>query len=345
MRMTYEDFKTEILNNKEAYLPEDLKGAEVYIEHVDKLNRSYEALMIRMPGSDVSASIPLEDFYESYKYSFFEHPYSELKDMLAGLDLEKGKMFENAGGFLKDYSAVKNNLFLRCSNAVTNADALRNCPHTSLGDLAFTAHVGLNWEEDSVPVYTAMVTDRMLKEWGISKDELLRDAIDSSEKRMPMDSGPLADLLNGMLGAEPADDYAEPDNNIYVLTNNQRQYGAAVVIYPGVLDKMYEKLGDFYMLPSSVHEFLLLSEKSGVSIEALETMVSDVNRSVLQEEEFLSDQVYHYDGKEKLMEPVRDYVKRRALTENQELSPKKPEQEKQINPFNPQTNPGMGLSM
>ena len=344
MKLTYEDFKKGVLNNKEEYLPEDLKEAAVSIEHVDKLNRSYEALMIRMPGSDVAATLPLEDFYESYRYSFMEDPFGELRETLAGLDLEKGKMLQNAGDFLKDYEDVKNNLFIRCSNAVTNTDALKDCPHTILGDLAFTAHVGLNWAGDSVPAYTTTVTNQMFDLWDISKEDLFRDAIDNSAKRMPMYSSPLSEMIGGILGPE-APGHPEPDIGLYVLTNDQRQYGAAAVIYPGVLEKMHEKIGDFYMLPSSVHEFLLLSERADASIEALEAMVRDVNHNVLKEDEFLSDQVYHYDGKEKIMEPVRDYVKRRVMAESRELSPEKPEQKKQIHPFNPQASPGMGLSM
>ena len=55
--------------------------------------------------------------------------------------------------------------------------------------------------------------------------------------------------------------------------------------------------GNFYVIPSSVHECLLVPENSRVSPEELCDMVSEVNRTVVSEDEVLSDSVYHCDAK------------------------------------------------
>ena len=344
MRVTYEDFKKELLNNRETVLPEELKSAQLSIEHVDKLNHSYDALMIRMPGSNAAASFELDGFYESHKGETPEQMIGSLREVLDSLDLEKGKMLSDAGEWLENYDNVKDSLYVRCSNAVTNAGVLQSCPHNTLGDLAFTAHVGLEWQEGTTPDYTTAVTDRLLDVWGIEKAELFHDAVANSVKRLPANCRPLSDVLIGLSGSDiPV--YPAPDDGLYVLTNNQSMDGAAVVIYPGLLDEIRNQIGDFYMIPSSVHEFLILSDGANVSIEALEAMVRDVNSSVLREEEFLSNRLYHYDGKAKVMEPAHDFVKRRALEQSRELSRSNSEQMNHSFKPDPKTKPEAGLSM
>lgn len=344
MRLTFEEFKQELLNNREAYLPDNLSAAEVSIEHVDKLNHSYDALMVRIPGSNYAASVELDGFYERRKNAPETNVFREFKAMLESMDLEQGKNLENAGNLLADYSRVKENLFIRCSSADKNTSFLNSSPHTTLGDLAFTVHVGLNWQEGTTPAYTAVVSEDMLNSWGISKDTLFRDAINNSARRLPVMCKPLSDVMMGFMGMEVVE-RDEPDNGLYVLSNEMGQYGASAIIYPGVLDEMHGRIGDFYMLPSSVHEFLLLPEGFDLPVEALESMVRDVNRTVLNEEDFLSDCVYHYDGEEKVMEPVRDYLERKEMSKNkgihvEDTTPGLTPPRTKI-----QSNPSVGLTM
>lgn len=344
MRMTFEEFKQELLENRDAYLPVELKNAELSIEHVEKLNRSYDALTIRMPGTNYAASVELDGFYNWHRDFPDASALKDFAEVLGSMDLESGKELADATDFLSDYSKVKDNLFVRVSNAGRSKPLLQNSPYTTLGDIAFTVHVGLNWQEESAPVYTTVVSDQMLESWGISKEALFKDAVDNSARRLPVVCRPLADFMMGMMGAETIE-RGEPDNGLYVLTNGPGQYGAATVMYPGILDEMHKELGNFYMLPSSVHEFLLLPENFGFPVEQLEMMVRDVNRTVLDEGDFLSDSVYHYDGEEKLMEPVRDYLARRELSENKDLTARIMNPDQKVQPDLPGKNPAVGLSM
>ena len=58
------------------------------------------------------------------------------------------------------------------------------------------------------------------------------------------------------------------------------------------------KVGDFYVLPSSVHETLIIPKDAGMELRDLEQMVQEVNQTQVAPQERLSDHVYEYDAKE-----------------------------------------------
>ena len=73
--------------------------------------------------------------------------------------------------------------------------------------------------------------------------------------------------------------------------------GAAVLLYPEMPKLIYETLGgNYYLLPSSVHEFLVVPEERGIKPEELKKIVREVNETQLEREDFLSDEIYYFDG-------------------------------------------------
>ena len=88
--------------------------------------------------------------------------------------------------------------------------------------------------------------------------------------------------------------------DFYVLTNEQCYYGAAVAYYPDVLKNIGKVLkDDFFMIPSSVHEFLIVPEKLFLGREReLQEILLQGNREVIDEKIFLSDNLRKYLRKE-----------------------------------------------
>jgi hypothetical protein len=83
---------------------------------------------------------------------------------------------------------------------------------------------------------------------------------------------------------------------MYVLTNTSGSLGAAALFYPDVKDKAAELIGsDYYILPSSTHEVILVPDSAGINPKELCEMVKQANRTVVDEKDILSDNVYHYD--------------------------------------------------
>lgn len=88
-----------------------------------------------------------------------------------------------------------------------------------------------------------------------------------------------------------------PDT-MYVLTNNTKVNGAAAILNDDIRQEIAEKVGDFYMLPSSIHETLIIPKDAGMEFKELEQMVQEVNQTQVAPGERLSDHVYEYDAKE-----------------------------------------------
>lgn len=81
-----------------------------------------------------------------------------------------------------------------------------------------------------------------------------------------------------------------------VLSNTKRLHGAVCMLYPGVLKEMADRMGgDFFILPSSVHETILLPDAGEGLNGALRQMIREVNSTKVAPEEVLSDTLYRYD--------------------------------------------------
>ena len=85
--------------------------------------------------------------------------------------------------------------------------------------------------------------------------------------------------------------------DVYVLTNEANSYGAAVLTRMDVLRDLYSKIGSFYILPSSRHEVLAISTEWDIGINDLKSMVKIINSTEVRTEDWLSDQVFVFDGK------------------------------------------------
>jgi hypothetical protein len=101
---------------------------------------------------------------------------------------------------------------------------------------------------------------------------------------------PVLHALSDVLGVLLPDD----EEDLYLLTNESALYGAAVILYPGILQEAADYMeSDFFVLPSSVHEVILLPD-NGEEPESLLQIVSDINHTQVEEEEILIDAVYKY---------------------------------------------------
>lgn len=85
---------------------------------------------------------------------------------------------------------------------------------------------------------------------------------------------------------------------LYVSTNSTEAYGAAAIYLNELIRKQAaEKIGgDYYIIPSSIHECLCVSADS-MTVEEANAMIQDVNRNGVAPEEVLSDHCYFVDAK------------------------------------------------
>ncbi len=135
---------------------------------------------------------------------------------------------------------------------------------------------------------------------GILKDGLQEELAFSgkSEEGELFGEGWIQEVVGQMM-----EDLEEVKMPMYVLTNRQKLYGAACMLYPGVLKEFGRQLGqDFYILPSSVHEVILVPGETGAEHGALQKIVKEINQTQVAEDEVLADSVYYYSrGEDRIL--------------------------------------------
>lgn len=98
---------------------------------------------------------------------------------------------------------------------------------------------------------------------------------------------------------------------MFIITNPQTVDGAGVIFYPEVMDQIGEGFqGNFFILPSSTHETLVIPDNGAFDYRVLEDMVQTINENEVAPEERLSDHVYHYDVKDRVFERADKFEER-----------------------------------
>ena len=151
------------------------------------------------------------------------------------------------------------------------------------------------FEVDDSGTATIPITHELIQLWDVSVDEVQQCAFCNAPSLLPASFKPMQIVIDELMGTNYSEQEAIEDL-MFVLTNSLRSFGAACILYDGMLDKISEEIGEnFYILPSSIHEMIIVPESNSPSREHLNEMITEVNQTQVDEEEFLSECVYYYD--------------------------------------------------
>lgn len=283
--------RQEFLDYVEEHILEyvrDPKEKKAAIRQVTKNNNiSLNGLCIGREEEACQPIIYIDSFYTDYENG------ADLGELLCRI----GALYEESKadspiepGLYRDYGYMKDHLFFRLVNYEKNKKQLEDCPFERIEDLAVTFRWFVHHDRNGMA--SALIHNRDLKLWGITKDQLARDARENTEKVFPPLLRPMEQIFPQMKGGR---------EKLYVLSNMEGLNGAGAVLYKGILESFSEKIqGDFFILPSSIHEVLLVPEEDGSDPLALAELVREVNRTIVEEEEILSDKVYYHRQGQKL---------------------------------------------
>ena len=247
------------------------------------------------------ACIYLENYYEDYCDNRItldevtEDVYDKLmehRNDLDGVDMKA----------LWDWEAAKTRIRAKLVNREMNCGFLKKVPHRDFLDLAVIYYVTLDGlSESGTAAFT--VSDGNMEIWKKEEDDLYQMAVSN----MRLDGKPvfedMEEILRSMIpvGGCPFTSKALKVR-MYVLTNPQKIFGAAELLDENTLRGIGDKLGsDFAVLPSSVHESIIIPADVSAAYQELAEMVTDINRNVVSVEERLSDHVYLYGRKEGIL--------------------------------------------
>ena len=314
-RMNFQEFVDKVKEAIRDALPESFRDAQVSVEPFRKLNTGYLGLQVKKEGQTVVPNINLDAHFREYQET--GKPFADVLTAIAE-QVQLAPPMETE--WLKDYSQVKEKLFIRVSDAKENEAFLRMAPHKEVDGLAISYHIafeGLHGVEASTPV-----TYKMMEMFGVTEEQLHADALESTQRLYPVQYTSMAEVMNKMMGID-ADMYpdmmpATEGPQLMVLTNMQGIHGAATLFYPGQLEAIAQQMGsDFFVLPSSVHETLILPDDGTAEPDSLQFMVREINQSTVAPEDRLSDFVYHYDSKDHVLEKAETFALRMAQKEQE----------------------------
>ena len=309
--MNFDEFKQTIVDNIKDYLPAKFEESGVEVRQILKNNDTVlDGLTIQDPDTNVAPTIYLNQFFEEYQNGRdLNDIIGDIADVYIANTVDK----QMDVSIVTDFEKAKGNILPRLVNAEENQELLAQRPHMIMDDLAVTYHLEMGKSDNGN--MSVAITNTILDMYGISQEELHDLAVANLEEKMPATFQGMSEVVKEMmlpqimsdlgLSKEAALDYIEqmiPDGNeqMYVLSNDSRLHGAAAVLNEKAMEDIAEKVGgDFFILPSSIHELLVVPKQDGMELSDLESMVKEVNATQVAPEEKLSDHVYEYDAKEK----------------------------------------------
>lgn len=316
--MTLEQFANRVENAAHEYF-----GSRVQITSQKIMKNNGVELMgliFMEKENDVAAAVYLDGYYEEYEKGM---PLGEIIRRLIA-SYENNRPEERLQlDFFRDYGQVRTRLACRLINLEKNRELLEQVPHQVWLDLAVVPCCILLGDE--LGCACILIRYEHMKQWKIDEERLLEEAKANMQQVLRLEYTPMTNFFCEMLrqAAEEQLPEAEPGKEkerealldtfegllngkrktdgkeIIILSNIQHFYGASALLYPEALDLLEREKKNFFILPSSVHEVLLLADTGKESRLDLYRMVQEVNEKNVPQEEFLSDNVYYYDRAEK----------------------------------------------
>jgi hypothetical protein len=268
-----------------------------------------DSLVIRKEGKNVAPNIYLMPYYEAYLEGISLH---EITGRLCD------KYLQSCDSMIKDdfaysYEAMKSSIIYRLVSFERNKKLLSITPHIKYLDLAITFHCLVRSDDEGIG--TIRITNEHMKLWETNLEELSALARRNTPQLFPASINSMEEVLKGILQEEHTcidnscygEEFFESiltnpvsygQRIMYILSNQKGINGASCMLYEEVLQEFSDQVNsDFYILPSSIHEIILIPYQKDMSKQVLSDMVREVNRTQVAPEEVLSDKVYLYSKK------------------------------------------------
>jgi hypothetical protein len=313
--MDYENFKQDFQESLKEELAERGMDTDVSFQKVEKMNESYDAVTVKPIDSIIGVNFNVEKAFDSYEAG------TDMDEVVNHTADSVEKAFREAPQIditaITNYEQMKSKLSMEVVSADRNADLLQNVPHEKMEDMAVVYRLMLGQMDEGSG--TVLVTDQLMERFGITHEQLRQDALENAPEIRPSEIRGMSEVMNE-IAPGMAPEIAPEDEQMFVASVPDKIRGAGVIAYPNFMEDAAEKMGgDFFVIPSSIHEVLLVRDNGEMTSKDLENMVKEVNATQVEPEDQLTDHVYHYDSKDHIFE-MADKFEQRQQEEEQEAS-------------------------
>lgn len=289
--MTYHQFVNEVETKMQSFIAPNMKTRI----HIALKNNGCErrGVMVSEEGINISPAIYLEEYYEQFQEG---KGLDQIVEQI--LELYKEARFHESweGECVRSFENVKPSVVYKVISRDENKELLQHVPHKNVLDLAIVCYVLLDLSKHRTAVM--LVRNEHLALWNVTEEEVFREAEKNVVRLLPAQFSTMKDVIAHML--EISAETESEEDFMYVLSNEQKNFGAVCIFYEGVAEMIGEKLGEnYYVIPSSVHEVIILPESRAPEKHEIEEMIAEINDTQLDAEEILSYKAYYYSGEEK----------------------------------------------
>lgn len=307
--MTYDDFKEYTASHLSEYLAEDRAArTQVMIQPVNKNNGVVrDGVIIRYPDQNIAPTIYLDDVYADYQDGLSKEAC--MHKIVVETDRAAARSEAVDVKALADYSKARQNLYVSAINFESNKEMLQNMPYEKHGDIALIVRAEVPELGSESGIASYKINNDMLKQYGVSEEQLIKDALQNSSKIRPARFVNMNQMLQDMLpGMEEL-----PDIGMHILTNVQKLDGAAAMFYPDIMDEIERQMGGkVTIIPSSVHEVIVIPADASQSEKEFAEMIAEVNKTEVAVQEILGYRPLVYDEITKEVVPMAEqeqYIK------------------------------------
>ena len=260
------------------------------------------AICANSPDSSGGPCVYLDDYYRAYRHGHME--IGEVAENVYQRIMEHRNDLRDVSvaDFLQ-WDVIRHHIYAKLVNADMNKETLGMIPHRHFLDLAVVYYIKVSGVDGNEGMASILIQNNFMEMWGQSEESLYQMAV----ANMCLDGEPIfqdmAALLQGVMpeGVNPLMD-EEIDVKMYVLTNRDKTFGAVEILDKNILQKISERLADdFIVLPSSIHETIIIPSNKAPEYSELADMVCVVNATQVDAEERLSNHVYRYDRSEGIL--------------------------------------------
>lgn len=315
--MNHEEFKENLANDVKEQM-EARSGSEVTVETrtVEKMNETYDALTVKPEDSIIGVNLNITKLYEEYEDGKdFENIVKDAAEV-ADNALSNRPDF-NLEAF-KDYDSMKDKLAVEVVSAERNKDLLETVPHKDIEDMAVVYRFVLG--DTQAGTGSILVTNQLLDNYGITAEQLHEDALKNAPEIRPLVIEGMGEVLAKQMGVEDLEmlglNIPPEQEQMFVASVEGNVHGAGVLAYQNFMDQAADRVGgSFFILPSSIHEVLIIPDNGKFDTTSLENMVREVNATTVDPTDQLTDSVYHYDAEAKIFELAEKFEERTASKE------------------------------
>ena len=294
--MNYEDFKKNLLKAVEEEIESrGLEDISCEFKNVDSPDGMTDRLMVSVGSSKMSMAFRLKEIYKDVNAgeNLLIAATKMVNTIEANVDVCKSKE-NDVKDFVSDYDRVKEHTYLRLIPG--DSPVLKDTPHKMIKDMALVVNIHLENFSDVNGKSCVVVSRPLMEMYGIDEAQLFADAKNNSVVDEPVKLVPLGDMIKSLIGSEELPSPEEAGIVTYIATNNSGFHGASIIAYPDFADRLSEFGKEFWILPSSVHEFILIKDDGRAKPKELNEMVRNVNETVLEPRDILSYQCYHFNA-------------------------------------------------